>query len=141
MTNHCGQRSGLTTAGGAGDDDEAFVEVAELLERLGEIEFFEGENLSGNLAEDGRLSPVIVEVVAPETREAFHLISEVEILVSEKIFPTLRRTDFLEERFHLRGIDRCIFEGHECAGIAYFWRQPDGEVKIGTAFFDHLAEE
>lgn len=84
---------------------------------------------------------MIVEVVATETRESLDFIGEIEILVFEKLLPAFGGADFLEEGFHRGGIDGGIFEGDECAGIADFWWQADGQMEIGTSFFDHLVQE
>ena len=69
VVDHRRERSGLAAAGRAGDDDEALIEMAEFLQRLGQLEIVEGKNLRRNLAEDRRLAPVVVEIVAAETRE------------------------------------------------------------------------
>jgi hypothetical protein len=61
--------------------------VAELLQRLGQVELLEGEDLRGDLAEDRGLAPVVVEVVAAEAREAGDLVGEVEVLAFEEILP------------------------------------------------------
>ena len=83
VVDHRRERGRLAAAGGAGDDDEALVEVAELLQRLGELELVEGEDLGRDLPEHGGLAPVVVEVVAAEAGETRDLVGEVEILALE----------------------------------------------------------
>jgi len=60
VVDHRRERGRLAGAGRTGDDDEALVEVAELLQRLGQVERGERDDLRGNLAEDGGLAPVVV---------------------------------------------------------------------------------
>jgi hypothetical protein len=92
VVDHRRERRRLAAAGGPRDDDEALVQVAELLDRLGQLQLLEGEDLHGDLAEHGGLAPVVVEEVAAESREAGDLVGEVEVLVSRKSFQRLSGT-------------------------------------------------
>ena len=97
VVDHRRERRGLAGAGGAGDDDEALVKVAEFLQRLGEAELGEGQDFRRDLAEDGGLAPVIVEVVGAEAGEALDLVGEIEILFLEELLPAFLGADLLEQ--------------------------------------------
>ena len=60
VVDHRRKRGRLAAAGGAGDEDEALVELAELLQCLRKLQGVEREDIHGDLAEDGRHAPVIV---------------------------------------------------------------------------------
>ena len=89
VVDHRRERGRLAAAGRAGDDDEALVEVAQFLQRLGQVELIKGENLGGNLPEYARLSPVVVEEVAAETGDAGNFVREIEVLGFEKLLPAV----------------------------------------------------
>ena len=141
VVDHRGERGRFAGAGGAGDDDEALVEVAEFFQRFGELERVEGKNFCRDLAEDGGLAPVIVKVIAAETGEAGDLVGEIEVLAVEEIGPAFGGTDFFEQGLHGRCVDDRVCEWDEGSRGAGFGREADGEVEVGAALFEHGAEE
>src|SRR4051794_4419872 len=97
VIDHRRERGRFAAAGRAGDNDEAFVQVTEFLQRLGQLEFVERKNLCGDLPENGGLAPMIIKKVAAESRDAGNFVGEIEIFTLEKFVPTTFGHDFLEE--------------------------------------------
>jgi hypothetical protein len=85
VVDHRGERGRLAGAGGAGDDDEPLVEVAEFLQRLGQLQ---GPRTKGSSPGSGgrrRPAPVVVEEIAAEAGDAGDLVRQVEVLALQKI--------------------------------------------------------
>ena len=141
VIDHRGERGRFAGAGGSGDDDETFLEVAEFFEGLGEFEFVEGEDLGRDLAEDGGLAPVVAKEVGAEAGETGDLVGEVEVAAFEKFSPAFRWANFFEQLLHRGGVDGVGADGLEGAGDAGFGREADGEMEVGAALFEHGLEE
>src|SRR4030095_548394 len=85
-----GQRSRLTRAGRAGNEDKTAAQIAKLPNDGRNAELFERSDPGGNEPEDGAVAVGLLEVVAAETRFLVHLVGEIVIAAFFKNLPALR---------------------------------------------------
>ena len=83
-----GQRSRLSGAGWAGDEDEPAAQVAKFLDDGRNAELFERGDAGGNEAEDSTVAVGLLEEIAAEARFLVHLVGEIEIATFFKSSPT-----------------------------------------------------
>ena len=79
LAQHGGQRGRLAAAGGAGHDDQALVQVGDLLEDGGQAQPGKGRDLVGDHAEHRSATPIVVQGVDPKTRNTRQVMREVHV--------------------------------------------------------------
>src|ERR1041385_3529371 len=97
IVDHRRERRRFAGAGGAGDEDQPLLELAQSENRRRELELFGGGYLGGYPAEDGAHALPVEKDVAAEPGEPGNLVSEVRIVALLELDAVLARHDRLDE--------------------------------------------
>jgi len=84
LAQHGGQRGRLAAAGGTSHDDQALVQVGDLLEDGGQPQTRKRRDLVGDHAEDGPAAPIVVQGVHPKARDTRQVVGKIHVTSADE---------------------------------------------------------
>ena len=124
------QRCGFTGTGGTGYQHKAGAHFTKLLNLLGHIKLFHGENFGRNQTEHAAVTTLLFKEVTTEARLGIHFISKVGIAAVGIFLPQTRRANRLHEFNHILMRKYRLFNGHNITVHSHFRRLSFRKVQV-----------
>ena len=133
----------LPRPGGTRDEDEAFVQLTELQDGLGEPQLFSREDFARDDAEDASRATPVVERVGAKAREIGDLVREVGVVPLVELLAVPLGHDGREQFLHVLRRQWCSrrVERLHAAVLADHRRRADRQMQVGGAERTHRVEE
>jgi len=146
VIHHGGQGGGLAGAGGAGHQDQAFVEHGELLEYRRQrgvelLEILEGQHLAGDLAKDRGDAVFLIEKIGAKAGNAWNLVAEIDIARFFVNLDLIFRRDFVKHRLESVALERRVLDAEQFAVDAENGRVAGGKMEVRGFLLHHEVEE
>ena len=142
VIHHRRQRRGLAGTGRAGDEDEAAVQHAKLLEHRGQrrielFKIFKGQDPARNLPEHGTDADFLIEKIYAEARDVRDFVTEVHVTGFFDLFDFVIRSDFVKQGLERVVFERGIIHPLKFAVDAQHGRVAGGHMQVGRLLLKH----
>ena len=143
VVDHRAQRRRLAGAGGAGDQHEPFLQLAQVQDGRRQSELFRRQDLRRDHAEDRPGSLAIDEGVRAEPREILDFVREVRVVPLAEFLAVRFRHDRREEPAEVLRSEhgRCGIERLDAPVLADERRGADAQVEVGRACRHHPVKQ